>query len=315
MQRIVFLDRESLPVPLRKSSFAHEWAEYDRTSPDEVASRLEGATIAIVNKVKLQGDVLSRLPQLRMIALAATGSDNVDLAYCREHGIAVSNIRDYAGDSLPEHVLALLFALRRGLFGWRQDLKAGLWQQSSQFCLFTRPMQDVAGSRLGIVGRGDLGLSLARKAEALGMTVRFAEHKGAKVVRPGYTDFDEVLGTSDAISLHCPLTAETRGLIGADELARMPRHAVLINTARGALLDYVALLDALREGRLGGAGIDVLPEEPPRQGHPLLEADLPNLIVTPHVAWSSRQAMETMAEQLIGNLEAFCAGVPKNRLA
>lgn len=315
MQRIVFLDRESLPVPLRKPSFAHAWEEYDRTSPDEVASRLEGASIAIVNKVKLPGELLSRLPQLRMIALSATGSDNIDLAHCREHDIVVSNIRDYAGDSLPEHVLAMLFALRRGLFGWRQDLKAGLWQQSSQFCLFTRPMQDVAGSRLGIVGRGDLGLSLARKAEALGMNVRFAEHKGAKLVRPGYTDFDEVLATSDAISLHCPLTAETRGLIGADELARMPRHAVLINTARGALIDDAALLDALREGRLGGAGIDVLPEEPPRQGHPLLEADLPNLIVTPHVAWSSRQAMETMAEQLIGNLEAFCAGEPRNRLA
>ncbi|NLR76780.1 D-2-hydroxyacid dehydrogenase [Leeia aquatica] len=314
MQRIVFLDQASLPVPLPPVTFPHVWVSYPATRAEERAVRLQGASIAVVNKVRMDAELLAALPDLRMIALAATGSDNIDLQACQERGIAVSNIRDYALDSVPEHALAMLFALRRALPHYRQAMQQGEWQQAGQFCLFGPPLLDVAGSRLGIVGHGSLGQALARKAQALGMQVWFAERKGAVRCRPGYHPFDEVLQQCDAISLHCPLTPETRHLIGARELALMPRHAIVLNTARGALIEPHALLQALRAGRLGGAGIDVLPEEPPIHGHPLLEAALPNLLVTPHVAWASQQAMQQLAIQLVENLHAFWAGERLRRL-
>lgn len=314
MHRIVFLDQASLPVPLAPLSFPHTWIAYPATRQEERAARLQGATIAVVNKVRMDAELLAMLPDLRMIALAATGSDNVDLQACQERGIAVCNIRDYALDSVPEHVLAMLFTLRRALPYYRQALQQGEWQQATQFCLFGPPLLDVAGSRLGIIGHGSLGQALARKAQALGMQVWFAERKGAEKCRPGYHPFDDVLRQCDALSLHCPLTAETRHLIGARELALMPRHAVLINTARGALVAPQALLQALRAGRLGGAAIDVLPEEPPVQGHPLLAENLPNLLITPHIAWASQQAMQRLAAQLVENLHAFVAGQRLRRL-
>ena len=206
----------------------------------------------------------------------------------------------------------LMLALRRNLIAYRDDVKAGRWQEAKQFCLLDHPIGDLRGTVLGIVGFGTLGQAMAQLGRAIGMEVIIAERKQATTIRPERRSFADVLRLSDVLSLHCPLTEETRDLIGADELRQMKRDALLINTARGGLIDDHALLDALKSGRIGGAGIDVLRVEPPREGNPLLDADLPNLIVTPHNAWASKQAMQTLANQLIDNLEAFVRGEPRN---
>lgn len=302
---IVFLERNTFNVPFRRPAFAHEWSEFGETPPGEVVERLAPATIAICNKLPLRAETLPQLPKLRLIAVAATGVDNVDLAYCRSHNIAVCNTRGYAVNSLPEHALMLMLALRRNLMAYRDDVKAGRWHEAKQFCLLDHPIGDLRGATLGIVGFGTLGKSMAQLGRAVGMEVIVA-------VRDDRAGFEEVLRRSDVLSLHCPLTQETKNLIGADELAQMKPDAILINTARGGLIDDHALIEALKNGRLAGAGIDVLRNEPPREGNPLLEVDLPNLIVTPHNAWASRQAMQTLADQLIDNLEAFVSGSPQN---
>lgn len=310
--RIVFLDRKSLIADLRAPAFAHDWTDHDQTRPEEVLARIKDASIVISNKVKLPGDILAQAPNVKMIAVCATGTDNVDLAYCKAKGIVVSNIRGYAVHTLPEHVFMLLLALRRNLIGWREDVRDGLWQKSDQFCLFTRPINDLYGSTLGLVGQGTLGNGVRKIAEAFGMKVLVAEHKNASTVRDGYAVFDTVLKEADVISLHIPLTPETRHLISTREFGLMKSSALLINTARGNLVDEIALIQALKSGRIAGAGFDVLAVEPPREGNPLLDLDLPNFILTPHVAWSSRNAMQIMADQLVDNIEAFVAGTPSN---
>lgn len=309
---IVFLERNTFNIPFRRPSFEHDWVEYGETDENQVVVRLRDATIAICNKVALREDSLSQLPKLKLIAVAATGTDNVDLPYCREHNIAVCNTRGYAVSSLPEHALMLMLALRRNLVAYRDDVRAGRWQEAKKFCLLDHPIGDLGGTVLGIVGYGTLGQALAQLGRAIGMEVIVAERIHATSIRPERRSFADVLRLSDVLSLHCPLTEETRDLIGAQELAQMKRDALLINTARGGLIDDHALLEALRSGRIGGAGIDVLRVEPPREGNPLLEADLPNLIVTPHNAWASKQAMQTLGSQLIDNLEAFVRGEPRN---
>jgi glycerate dehydrogenase len=311
-ESIVFLERNTINIAFRRPLFAHQWIDYDQTDEDQVMERLSDATIAICNKLPLRGDVLSQLAKLKLIAVAATGVDNVDLAFCRTHDIAVCNTRGYAVNSLPEHALMLMLALRRNLVAYRDDVNAGLWRNAGQFCLLGHPIANLRGATIGIIGYGTLGQSMARLARAVGMEVLVAEHKDAIAVREGRIRFEDLLRLSDVISLHCPLTEETRDLIGYEELRLMKSDAVLINTARGGLLDDAALLQALQEQRLGGAGIDVLRLEPPRDGNPLLEASLPNLIVTPHNAWASRQAMQTLADQLVDNLEAFVRGEPRN---
>ena len=318
MQRIVYLERDSVIAEVRRPAFAHEWTEYASTTPAQVIERLAGATIAIINKVPLPAAAVDALPDLKMVAVAATGTNIVDLDACRARGIVVSNIRGYAEHTVPEHVLALLLALSRNLVAWRETLQAGRWQQSDQFCLFDHPIRDLHGATLGLIGSGSLGNGVVRLAEAFGMRVLRAERKGAASVRPGYTAFADVLREADAISLHCPLTDDTRGLIGEAELRAMRRSALLINTARGGIVDEAALIQALKEGWIGGAGFDVITAEPPPAGHPMVAPELlalPNFLLTPHVAWASRPAMQTLADQLIDNIEAFVAGAPRNRVA
>ncbi|HEX6735547.1 MAG TPA: NAD(P)-dependent oxidoreductase, partial [Azonexus sp.] len=254
----------------------------------------------------------------KMVAVAATGTNIVDLEACRARGIVVSNIRGYAEHTVPEHVLALLLALSRNLIAWRATLQAGGWQRSDQFCLFDHPIRDLHGATLGLIGAGSLGNGVARLAEAFGMRVLRAERLDATTVRPGYTALAEVLATADAISLHCPLTEATRGLIGEAELRAMKPSALLINTARGGIVDEAALIRALKEGWIAGAGFDVITAEPPPLGHPMVDPQLlalPNFLLTPHVAWASRPAMQSLADQLIANIEAFVAGQPQNRVA
>ena len=313
-QHIVFLDRNTLIVNMRKPNFAHHWQDFEQTQPEQVSAHLKHATIAITNKVKLTSETLAQTPQLKMIAAAATGTDNIDLAYCREHGIVVSNIRNYAVHTLPEHVFMLMLALRRNLLAWRQDVQNGLWQQAEQFCLFTQPINDLHGSTLGIIGYGGLGKSVRKLAEAFGMQVLVAEHKGVSALREGYTDYDTVIAESDVITLHSPLNNATRHMISTREFEMMKSSAILINTARGNLVDEAALETALVSRRIAGAGFDVLGVEPPREGNRLLDLKLPNFILTPHVAWGSRQAMQILADQLVDNIEAFVAGQPRNVL-
>jgi len=315
MEQIVFLDASTCIAEIRRPVFDHQWIEYPATGADQTVERLKDATIAITNKVHLQRGTLERLPKLKMVAVAATGTDNVDIAYCRGRGIVVSNIRNYSVHTVPEHVFMLMLALRRNLLGFHAEVRNGAWQASTQFCLFTHPVNDLFGTTLGIIGRGAIGKAVEQIARAFGMKVLFAEHKGAGEVRPGYSAFNTVLRDSDVITLHLPLNEQTRHLISSAEFELMKPDALLINTARGGLVDEAALLEALRSGRIGGAGFDVLGKEPPKEGNPLLELELPNFILTPHIAWSGRNAMQALADQLIANIEAYAAGTPQNRVA
>jgi len=311
---IVFLDRATLLADLRIPDFDHAWVEMPACEPDQVADQLWRASIAITNKAPITRAVLDASPKLRLIAVAATGTNNVDLDACRERGIAVCNIRGYAQNTVPEHVFMLLLALRRNLLAWRESVQKGAWQKAEQFCLFDHEIHDLHGSTLGLIGYGNAGADVERLANAFGMKVLIAEHKGAAEIRPGRVAFDEVLAKADQISLHTPLTDTTRNLIGAREFGLMKRNALLINTARGGVVDEAALVSALKTRRIAGAGFDVLSLEPPTQGNPLLDLNLPNFLLTPHVAWSSREAMQALADQLIDNIEAFVRGEERNRV-
>ncbi|WP_198115148.1 D-2-hydroxyacid dehydrogenase [Massilia rhizosphaerae] len=312
MHDIVFLDRDSLIANVRTPAFEHRWRDYPATNADDVVERLRGATIAITNKVPLRANAIARLPDLKMIAVAATGTDNVDLAACRERGIVVANIRNYSLVSVPEHCFALILAVRRNLRAYVADVEAGLWERSTRFCLLDHPIGDLAGSRLGIVGYGALGRRVAQIGRAFGMDVAVTSRSPVADADVVPLPLDELLATSDVVSLHLPLTEQTRHLIGARELAAMKRGAILINTARGGLVDEAALAQALRDGTIAGAGFDVLSKEPPVPDNPLLQLRLPNFVLTPHVAWASGGAMQTLADMLVDNLEAWVAGKPIN---
>lgn len=311
-QHVVFLDRSTLKATVRRPSFEHTWEEYETTSPAQVVERLKNATVAITNKVALRGEVLAQLPNLKMIGVAATGYDVIDVPACRERGITVSNIRNYAVHTVPEHAFALILALRRSILAYRQDVERGRWQEVDQFCFFDHPIHDLFDSTIGIFGEGALGQGTAKIARGFGMKVLFADHEPPKMPGVEFTPFDEVLAQSDVISLHCPLTPSTRNIIGIEQFRKMKRNALVINTARGGLVDEAALITALDEGLIAGAGFDVLTVEPPKNGHPLLDLRRPNFILTPHVAWASDGAMQFLADQLIDNVERWAAGTPQH---
>ena len=313
--RIVFLDRATIgpTVTLTRPGFAHEWAEHEATTAAEVAERLDGATIAITNKVPIGAATLAALPDLRMIAVAATGYDVVDVAACRERGIVVANVRGYAVHTVPEHTFALILALRRSLIGYRRDVIAGEWQRAGQFCFFSHPIGDLHGATLGIIGEGTIGQSVARLGQAFGMRTLFAAHKGVSGLGPLYTPWDEVLETSDVITLHAPLMPATRNLIALPEFRQMRRRPLVINASRGGLVNEEDLVRALDEDLIAGAGFDCLTTEPPGEDHPFWRIlERPNVIVTPHVAWASAEAMQEVWDQVIANLESFERGAPSN---
>jgi glycerate dehydrogenase len=312
MERIVFLERNTVQARFRRPDFDHEWVEYGESLQEQVVERLGGATIVISNKLGLREPDLARLPELKLIAIAATGVDCVDVDYCRARAIAVSNVRGYAANSVSEHVLMLMLALRRNLLAYREDVQQGGWQQSKQFCLYTHKLHDLRGSTLGVIGYGAIGRAMTRLAESIEMRVLISERKDATAIREGRTPFAETLRQSDVVTLHCPLTGDTRDMFARAEFEMMKRDALLINTARGGLVGAQALIDALQNGVIAGAAFDTLREEPPRAGNPLLELNLPNFIVTPHVAWASDEAMQALADQVIGNIEAFVRGQPRN---
>lgn len=312
---IVFLDRATLPpqTTLRQPDFEHRLQVFDYTAPEDVAARIAEADIVVLNKSRLTAGAIADAPRLKMVAVAATGTDNVDIAACRARGIVVSNIRNYAIHTVPEHTFALIFALRRSVAAYRDAVRRGRWQESGQFCFFDYPIKDLAGSTLGVIGDGVLGQATAAMGRALGMKVLFAAHKGRDDMGPLYTAFDDVLARADIISLHCPLTPHTKGMISAAEFAKMARKPLLINTARGGLVDEAALGPALDAGHISGAGFDVVSEEPPPPDHPFMALlDRPNFLLTPHVAWASNEATQALADQLIANIESFVAGQPRN---
>jgi glycerate dehydrogenase len=290
------------------------------TTPRELPARLAPAEILITNKIRIGATELEAAPRLKLICLSATGVNNVDLEAARARGIGVCNITAYCTASVVQHVYALILALTHHLAGYQRLLQDGAWKASPQFCLLDFPIRELAGRKLGIVGFGELGRGVARAAPAFGLEVLVSERPGgppdtgrseSDVVR---MPFEQLLAEADVLSLHCPLTDATRSLIDATALGLMKRDALLINTARGALVDSAALAAALREGRIGGAGIDVLPQEPPVDGDPLLDPAIPNLILTPHVAWAARESRQRAVDEIAANIRSFIAGGRRGRV-
>ena len=317
MNKIVFLDRQTIgaSVKLNTPHNQHEWIAYENTIAEQIVERLQNADIAIINKVPLRADVLVQLPQLKMIAVAATGYDNVDIETCLKQGIVVSNVRGYALHTVPEHTFALIFALRRRLMHYRQDVINGEWQKDGRVSFFKYPIKDLHGQRLGIIGEGVIGQEVARIGQALGMDTVFAAHKGVQGLGPLYTPWQEVLETSDIITIHSPLISATRNMIATPEFEMMKKKPLLINTARGGLVEETALVNALKQGLIAGIGFDVLTTEPPQDDNPLLTIlDDRNVIVTPHVAWASDEAMQTLWDQVIEHIDNFIEGKPSNQV-
>jgi len=303
------LDQGDLDLSPLQSAFA-ELICHTQTDETQIIERLQGAQVAIVNKLALGDDVFSACPDLKLILVAATGLNNIDLAAARQHGISVCNCQAYGTATVAQHTLTLLLALATRLPDYQSAVARGRWQESGQFCLLDFPIVELAGKTLGILGHGELGSAVARLAEAFGMRVLTGNLPG-RPPRPERLALDELLPQVDALTLHCPLTEQTRNLIGARELQLMKPSAFIINTARGGLIDEQALADTLRQGHLGGAATDVLTSEPPSHDNPLLAADVPRLIVTPHSAWGSREARQRIVGQMSENAEAFFAGTPK----
>lgn len=300
------------PAPLRR--VLPDLELRDHTRQDEIAARIAGAELVLLNKLRITREIMRATPSLKLIALSATGTNNIDLVAAREHGIAVCNLRDYCTASVVQHVYGMLLLLTHKLREYDALVRSGAWQRGEQFCLLDYPIRELMGRKLGIVGYGALGKGVANAARAFGLQVLVANRPGG-AREPGRVDLEELLPQVDVLSLHCPLTPDTQGLIGAVQLARMKRDAVLINTARGGLVDSQALADALRAGALGGAAIDVLPQEPPVDGNPLLAPDIPNLIVTPHIAWAAREARQRCLEEMAANVEDFRRGGHRGRVA
>jgi glycerate dehydrogenase len=289
---------------------------YGVTSTGELPARLGPAEILITNKIRIGEAELAAAPRLKLICLSATGVNNVDLAAAQARGVGVCNITAYCTASVVQHVYAMILALTHHLSGYQRLLQEGAWKDSPQFCLLDHPIRELTGRKLGIVGFGELGRGVARAAPAFGLEVLVSERPGGP---PGPAQehrvlFEQVLGEADILSLHCPLTDATRGLINAGALDRMKRDALLINTARGALVDSAALAAALRAGRIAGAGIDVLPQEPPVDGDPLLDAQIPNLIITPHVAWAARESRQRAIDEIAANIRSFLEGGRRGRV-
>lgn len=287
---------------------------FDETPDDKIAERIRDAEIVLGNKVILSEALFAGAPKLRFIGLTATGTDNVDVAAAQRRGIAVSNIRAYCTQSVVEHVFGCLLSLAHNLSAYDRDVRAGAWQRADDFCLITHPIDQLSTMTLGIIGYGALGQGVARAAETFGMRVIVAARPGSTRIPDDRVSFDELLAKSDVISLHCPLNDTTRGLFGAREFRKMKNTAILINTARGALVDTLALAEALRAGELRAAAIDVLPKEPPVAGDPLLDYEGDNLIITPHIAWGTLSARQNAIDELTANIAAFLEGRARNRV-
>lgn len=305
------LDNDVDVSPMRGLPGA-KWRFHGATLPDQVAARIEGCEVVVVNKVVLNRDILEGAAgTLKLIVIAATGTNNVDLEAAQRLGMTVCNVRGYGTASVVQHVYALILALTTQLPRYVQSVRDGRWQRHPQFCILDYPIRELNGLNLGIVGYGTLGRGVAEVAPAFGLKVSAAQRPGG-APQPDRLPLEELLPQVDILSLHCPLTDQTRNLIGHAEFRAMKKDAILINTARGGIVNEPELVEALKAGEIGGAGFDVLTEEPPVNGNVLLDADLPNLIVTPHTAWASRQARQRVINIVADNIAAFMNGSPVN---
>jgi len=311
----VFLDLDSIDrddLDLSKlNAMVDNWQWHGLVKEGELDEVLASADVVVSNKVLLTDERLSKAKHLKLVCIAATGTNNIDLEAAARNNIAVCNVDGYATPSVVQHVFTLLLALTTRFNEYTTAVKDGAWSRSRFFCLLDYPIRELAGKTIGIVGYGHLGKAVASIAEAFGMKVLLAK-RNIEDERPGRVALHDLLPQVDVLSLHCPLTAETRGLIAADELALMKKDAVLINTARGGLVDEDALLEALKLQQIGGAGLDVLETEPPPAGYPILKAELPNLVITPHTAWASRESRQRLLDEIALNIEAFKAGELRN---
>jgi glycerate dehydrogenase len=304
------VDRDDLDLTSLRSVVPH-WAFHDWTEPSRVIDRARDADILVSNKATLDRVALESARRLKLVCIAATGTNNIDLDACRDLNITVSNVTGYATPSVVEHVYAQILNLMRRLNEYRTAIEEGRWQNADDFCLLDYPIRELKGMTLGIVGYGELGRAVAAVGGAFGMNILIAERSGSPL-RPGRIPLDELLATAHVVSLHCPLTDKTRNLIGERELGLMRRDAILVNTARGGIVDESALLEALRTGRIAGAAVDVLSEEPPHRGNPLLQISLPNLLVTSHIAWASINARQRLIDEIAANISAWLDGTPRN---
>lgn len=310
MQTMVFLEQDSLP-----GTDLSGWQQlsltlhcYASTTATEVLARALPADILVVNKVQLNAEILAQLPKLKLICVTATGVNNIDVSAAQRLGIQVCNARDYALQAVPQHAMALLLSIVNQVLPYQQAIKAGLWSRSPMFCLLDHPIRQLAGQTFCVLGYGGLGQATAQLAAAFGMKILIAERPDADSVRPGRVSFRAALAQADVLSLHCPATDANYHLLNAERLSWLKPDAILINTARGSLIDPVALAAALRHGQLAAAGLDVLDIEPPPADHPLLAADIPGLLLSPHVGWASQQAMQTLITQTTENIQAYLAG-------
>lgn len=312
MSQLVFLDQATLPdvdlQPLQR--LALPLICYPYTKADEVLARLAHATVAIVNKVELNAATLAQLPLLKLICVTATGINNIDVVAARQSGITVCNARDYARHAVPQQAMALLLGLFNQITAYHQAVQQGAWSNSPQFCWLGYPIRQLAGLNFTVVGYGGLGQATARLAEAFGMRILIAERPGSTNIREGRLSFQQALQQADVLSLHCPATTDNHCLLNAETLSWLKPSAVVLNTARGSLIDAEALAEALKNGRLAGAGLDVLDIEPPPANHPLLQPDVPHLLISPHVGWASQQAMQQLVVQSADNIRCFFAGNP-----
>lgn len=307
----VFLDSESL-ADLDLSALQSLFDNldvYEQTASNQTKERIHNAEVVVVNKVKLSRDIIQSAPQLKLICLVATGTDNVDCLAAREHNITVCNCQAYGTDSVVQHVFSMILALHTNLIPYTQAVNKGKWQQASQFCLLNYPIVELKGRTLGIMGYGSLGKGVAKIAEAFGMHILLGQRPGTSQM--GRIPLPELLPQVDVLTLHCPLTGQTRNLIDKDTLHLMKPTSFLINAARGGIVEETALADALRAGTIAGAATDVLTKEPPDSSNPLLATDIPNLIITPHCAWGSYEARVQIVAQTVENINAFLTGLPK----
>ncbi|MBS3786047.1 MAG: 2-hydroxyacid dehydrogenase [Gammaproteobacteria bacterium] len=289
---------------------ADQYTAFGSTEASQMAERIGDADCVIVNKLPISAELLQELPNLKLICVVATGVNNIDVNAAKAKNVCIVNCRAYGTEAVSQHVLSLMLALSTQLLSYANSVSAGRWQSAQHFCFLDYPIVELAGKTLLIVGHGELGSAVGRLAAAFGMNVEIAERPDAKETRPGRVSFATAIEQADIVTLHCPLTPSTENLINRDVLARMKRSAFIINTARGGIINEQDLADALRAGEIAGAGIDVLSKEPPSNGNPLLAADIPNLIVTPHTAWGSQPARQRIVDQTVENIEAWKAGQP-----
>lgn len=312
------LDKDSLPsrIKIPRPSRPHEWIEYGNTDENEITQRVQYAEIVITNKVPITSDVLANSPNLKHIAVTATGFNIIDTQACKVNGVSVSNVPSYAATTVSEHVIASSLLLQRQVKHYAELVRQGAWQKTSTFCVFGKPFHNLSGATIGLVGMGEIGKATAKKANALGMKVVFCARKKINTDQIPYAtqvEFSDLLKDSDIVSIHCDLNPTSQGLIGAEQIKLMKHHAILINTARGGIVDEFAVVRAIRNQRLGGLAFDVFETEPPKSNAPLLSiASLPNVLITPHIAWASEEAMQHLGDTTSNNISSFLNGTPDN---